>query len=118
MKRDAFLKINLFLFAICISGISQAEEIRDPFVSLGDKLEITQKKEEVIQLPFPVVLKGTMFTKNNFVAVVNDDIIKQGEKWKDFYVAKIEPGKVVLEWKNKKFEIGLSPKKQEEQKGE
>lgn len=95
-----------------------AEEIRDPFVSLGDKIESAQKLEGVLHLPYPIVLKGTLYSKNKLVAIINNNIIQEGQKWQDFYVEKIERGKVILEWRGKKFEIFLSPKeeKQKEKK--
>jgi len=87
-----------------------AEQFRDPFVSLGDKMGLTlQSKEEKVRLPYPVVLKGTLCSKNTFVAIVNDDIIKTGQKWREFYVEKIEKNMVILEWKGKRFKVILSP---------
>lgn len=95
-----------------------AEEIRDPFVSLGDKIEAADKLGGVLHLPYPIVLKGTLYSKNKLVAIINNNIIQEGQKWQDFYVAKIEKGKVTLEWRGKKIEIFLSPKeeKQKEKK--
>ncbi len=105
MKRSIFL--NIFLLMIISAGY--AEKFRDPFVSLGDKMGLTpQSKEEKIRLPYPVVLKGTLRSKNTFVAIVNDDIIKQGQRWREFYVEKIEKNMVILEWKGKKFKVILN----------
>ena len=100
------------LFIVCLMNIINLACLanlgaeRDPFVSLGEVMQA--KEEEVINLPYPVILKGTLRLGNNLVAIVNDDIIKEGQKWKEFYVVKIERAKVILEWKNKNFEIVVS----------
>lgn len=101
----------LWMIVILIS-FTYAEELRDPFASVGDKMTFTQKPQGEVKLPYPVTLRGTLCAKNAFVAIVNNAIIKEGQMWQDFYVAKIEPGKVILEWHSKKFEIALSPEEE------
>jgi hypothetical protein len=104
---DLYCKNTLFIVSLMIiinlSFLAILEAERDPFVSLG---EIMQAQEaEIVNLPYAITLKGTLRLGNTLVAIVNDDIIKEGQRWKEFYVAKIERAKVILEWKHKKFEI-------------
>ena len=99
------------LFIVCLmiiinlSSLAILEAQRDPFVSLGELMQA--KEQEIVNLPYPITLKGTLRLGNNLVAIVNDDIIKEGQRWKEFYVVKIERAKVILEWKHKQFEIVL-----------
>jgi len=110
MKRSVFF--NIFLFFLLVISAGYAEQFRDPFVSLGDKMGLTpQGKEEKIRLPYPVILKGTLCLKDTFVAIVNDDIIKPGQKWREFYVEKVGKNMVILEWKGKRFQVILNPEK-------
>lgn len=114
MKKNISFKIFLAIISFISFTYAQEPEPRDPFVSLGDKMGLTPEAQEEVRLPYSVVLKGTLCSKNIFVAIVNDDIIKQGQKWRDFYVAKIERNKIVLEWEGKKFEIGLSSEEEKQ----
>ena len=104
--------IVVLMLVILISQARSNEDLRDPFVSLGDKLALAQGPAEAVQLPYPVILKGTLCAKNIYAAIVNNDMIRQGEKWQDFYVVKIENGLVILEWRDKKFEIRMKPEKE------
>ena len=97
------------------AGFSFAGEApRDPFVSLGDKMELTQKPEESIHLPYPLVLKGTLCSKDSPAAIINGEILKEGQNWRDFSIVKIEKSKVSLEWQGKRFEIFLDSDKKED----
>lgn len=98
----------LTLCAVCFC-FAETQEIRDPFVSISDKMIPPNRgDQESVQLPSPMILKGTLCSKNGLVAIINDDIVKEGQKWHDFYVIKIEKEKVFLEWRGKKFELRMN----------
>ena len=119
MSRKIIFQQSLLILLTIIAvnfAFAQEGEGRDPFVSLGDKILAAQSLGGTLLLPYPIVLKGTLYSKNNLVAIINDDIIRQGQRWKDFYVVKIERAKVTLEWRGKEFEVFLSPAEEKEEK--
>jgi len=109
MNKNPALILMAIIAFLSFAYFACAQDLRDPFVSLGDKMEAAQKSEGTFRLPYPIILKGTLCSQNKVAAIINNDIIKEGQKWQDFYVAKIEKGKVILEWRDKKFEITLAP---------
>lgn len=114
MKKKLFL---IMAIGLILTGIGYAEDepaSRDPFASLSDKIFGEASSDQGMLLPYPIILKATLCSKDKFLAVLNDEIVKEGDNWKDFYVAKIEKGKVILEWKDKKFQILLDPLKNQD----
>lgn len=69
---------------------------RDPFVSLLDlkkqKLEAMRSQINLSELS----LKGIIWNDANPVAIINDEIVTQGEDWKGFKVEYIGREKVTL----------------------
>lgn len=107
----------LFLIIIRNALFAQGEEDRDPFLSFSDKIILSQKAQDLSTLPYPIVVNGIIWTEKIPVAMLNNDIVQQGENWRDFRVYRIEKDKVILKWENRKFEIFLdSAEKNETQK--
>ena len=101
-----FSMVVLFFYSIIInSGGAYAQGKRDPFVSIGDKMLLNKGAIEVVHLPYPVIISGTMCSKGVRLAVINGDIVREGGKWRDFIISKIERNKVILKWRGKKFQV-------------
>lgn len=102
------------------SGIlfAQQQEQRDPFLSLGDKIKLSQKpeQEDTPVLPYPIVVNGIIWTEKSPVAIINNDIVQEGSDWRDFKVDKIEKDKVILKRRESEFEIPLVLEEEDETK--
>lgn len=114
------IKIPL-LFYLSLSIISNnllfaknEDEQRDPFLSLADKIKLGDTSGNI--LPFPVVLSGIIWTKDVPLAMVNNEIVQQGEDWQGFKVEKIEKDKLILKRGGTLFEIPLITDKDDEDK--
>lgn len=103
-------------FIINNNLFAQEEKLRDPFLSLGDKIRLAQEAKDISVLPYPIVINGIIWTKNLPIAIINNDIVQQGEVWRDFKVEKIEKDKVILSRGSIQFEIPLLLEKENEAK--
>lgn len=108
----------LFLIIIRInSGLfAQEKKPRDPFLSLGDKIRLSQEANDISTLPYPIVLNGIIWTENLPMAILNNEIVQEGEVWRDFKVEKIEKNKVILSQRGSQFEIPLVSEEENEAK--
>ena len=101
-----YLIFSLIIIKINTLAFAQQEGQRDPFISLGDMMKLTKKDApDISTLPYPVVISGIIWTENCAVAIINNDIVQEKEKWRDFIVEKIEKDKVILRLGETKFEI-------------
>jgi hypothetical protein len=111
----------LLLFCLSLSIINnnnlafaqKEEEQRDPFLSLADKIKLGDTSSNI--LPFPVVLSGIIWTKDMPVAMVNNEIVQQGEDWQGLKVEKIEKDKLILKRGQTLFEIPLVTEKKDDE---
>lgn len=124
-SRKSRYKIKIFLSFFIFPSIiilvnnnllAQGEKQRDPFLSLGDNLKLSQKQEDFSVLPYPVILNGIIWAENLPVAIINNEIVQEKEMWRDFKVEKIAKDKVILKRGESQFEIPLAG--QEEMAGE
>ena len=101
-----FSMVVLFFYSIIINNSgAYAQEKRDPFVSIGDKMSLNKGAIEAVHLPYPVVVSGTMCSKGVKLVVINGDIVREGGKWRDFIISRIERDKIILKWRGKKFQV-------------
>ena len=91
------------------------EEIRDPFLSLNDKLKLAQKPLDITRLPYPVTVNGIIWTENLQLAVINDETVEKNQQWRDFKVEEIDKEKVILSLGKNRFEIPVITEKKEGQ---
>jgi hypothetical protein len=118
------LAVIVYFVNIRISTLNAAEKeksaqedagsLRDPFISVID-VKTTKgvpAKEREIKMPsFPMVLKGVMLQAGNSVAIINEDIVKEGQIWRDFKVERIDSQGVTLNYRQEILRLQL----QEEQ---
>ena len=83
------LSLSIIIFNVVFA--QRQDEQRDPFLSLADKIKLKESAGSV--LPFPVVLSGIIWTREVPLAMVNNEIIQEGEDWQGFKVEKIEKEK-------------------------
>lgn len=111
-----FFILSLIIIRISHNLFAQGEKLRDPFLSLGDKIRLAQEVKDVYALPYPIVINGIIWTEHLPVAIINNDIVQQGEAWGDFKVEKIEKDRVILSRGSIQFEIPLLLEKENEAK--
>jgi len=106
---NRFILLIFVSYIIIINVNANANNKRDPFVSLKDKAEAEKEKEKV-KLPYPIKLEGVMCGETTSLAILNGEIVKEGEQWREFKIEKIEKDRVILKWGDKK--IVLTSKKE------
>lgn len=106
----------LFLIMIRNTLFAQGEEDRDPFLSFSDKIILSQKAQDLSTLPYPIVVNGIIWSEKIPVAMLNNDIVQEGQTWRDFRVYRIEKNKVILKRGSNKFEIFLDSAEKNETK--
>ncbi len=102
--------LMIFIFCIIINIKSFAQKRRDPFVSLKDRTQVERNGR--VKLPYPIKLEGIMCSKEAALAILNGEIVKEGEKWREFKIEKIEKDRVILSWGDKKITIFSTPEKE------
>jgi hypothetical protein len=118
LKLKFFLLSFIIFFIIIIITINlfaQEKKTRDPFLSLGDKIRLSQETKDISILPYPIILNGIIWTKNSPIAIINDEIVQEGEVWRDFKVEEIQKNKVILSKGDSKFEIPLVTEEEKEE---
>lgn len=108
-------KLSFFLLlfvGICFimkdkSGILSAEEERNPFLSLSDKVKVEESYFDLTKLSYSIKLNGIIWKNDYPVAIINNEIVEIGQDWKDFKILGIEQDKVVLQHGKFKYEIFL-----------
>ncbi len=121
MKKHSKIRILLLFLTLSLiitSNILFAQQggPRDPFFSLGEKIKLSQKTEDFSSLPYPIVVNGIIWTEKLPVAILNEDIVQEGQVWRDFKVDKIEKDKVILRRGESKFEIPMLSEEENEAK--
>ena len=113
----SFFIIFLIIITINIGLFAQEKKARDPFLSLGDKIRLSQETKDISSLPYPIILNGIIWTENSPIAIINDEIVQKDEVWRDFKVEEIQKNKVVLSRGDSKFEIPLVSEEEKEENG-
>lgn len=97
----------IFILGIFILVLSSsfADDVRDPFSPLIDKNGriLIDEKLNVGSLK----LSGIIFSKDEKVAIVNGEIVKEGDYIGNYIIDKIEENKVVLKKGDEKFILEL-----------
>jgi len=111
-KNQNKIKFFLLFFVLCFIIIqiynysfAQGKKLRDPFLSLSDEIRLSKETKDIYTLPYPIVVNGIIWTENLPVAIINNDIVQEGEVWRDFKVEKIEKDKIILSRGDSQFEI-------------
>ena len=93
-------------------SLAAEDSIRDPFVSIVDLEKIRYQGKGVSQdIPsIPMALKGLMVGKSGSVAIINDEIVTEGQIWHDFNVEKIDQHGITLNYKDKTLRLELEKK--------
>ncbi|MDP1853629.1 MAG: hypothetical protein Q8L26_05460 [Candidatus Omnitrophota bacterium] len=79
--------------------------LRDPFVSLlgDDRLKKPDKEIEIAM--FPMALRGLMVREGKAVAIINEEIVTEGQIWHNFKVEDIDNTGVTLSYEGKTFRL-------------
>lgn len=82
--------------------------LRDPFISIMDIINIKEgmngqkTKDPLDEIPlFPMALKGVMLQEFNSVAIINEEIIREGQIWHDFKIESIDSQGVTFSYMGK-----------------
>ncbi len=107
-----FIALNTNLFA----QEAQEQEVKDPFLSLEDKVKLLEKPLDISKLPYPIILNGIIWADNLQLAVLNNEAVEKNQQWRDFWVEDIQREKVVLKLGNNRYEIPLAEEESSEKK--
>jgi hypothetical protein len=92
-----WLGLSLIVPCLCWSAAYADFLERDPFVSIVDLQEqrsVLQKKRSITISQMKV--KGIIWSARAPIAIINDELISQGDKWRGFTVDKIDKQAVSL----------------------
>ncbi len=95
------------------SFVYSKENRRDPFVSSLDKdsptgLRISfEAPQEDIKLPVEFMLKGILSKGSELYAIINDDVLRKGDRLGQVVIRDIRQDKVILEYAGREFTLSL-----------
>ena len=116
-------KIFLLMFISLLPLFAYPYGGRDPFVSLEKSMiekeerkevKVKPAKKELSKLLVNIHLQGVIWSKNKQLAIINEQILKEGEEFKGFIIKKIMPQKVVLKYGEEEIAISITPPEEEE----
>ncbi|OGX41195.1 MAG: hypothetical protein A2984_02070 [Omnitrophica WOR_2 bacterium RIFCSPLOWO2_01_FULL_41_12] len=104
----------LFMIVSCLAFYvsADAQDKRDPFIPLVDAQgnlvrDFTKPKAE--ELATKISLNGISKIKGVLYAIIDGELVKEGQMFGEFKVEKIEPDAVILGFGDKRFELRLEP---------
>lgn len=110
---------RFFLLSMIISSLvfylnvaAQQLDKRDPFIPLVDAQgnfikDFTKPKAE--ELATKISLTGISKIKGVLYAIIDGELVKEGQMFGEFKIEKIEPEVVILGFGDKRFELRLEP---------
>ena len=125
-KRRICLQAYVIFFAVSFNPAlfaqspspSPGEEAKDPFLSLSDKIKLSQTLFDVSHLPYPIVLNGIIWTQDAQLAIINGETVEKNQRWQDFKVEEIKKDRVTLRMGENRIELVLEPEESNVQKKE
>jgi len=126
LKKRICLEAYIIFFAVSLSPVLFAqspsppaqEEAKDPFLSLSDKIKLSQTPFDVSHLPYPIVLNGIIWTQEAQIAIINGEMVEKNQRWQDFKVEEIKRDRVTLRMGENRIELVLEPEESNVQKKE
>jgi len=123
-KKRICLQAYIIFFSVSLSpGLfaqspspSPEEEAKDPFLSLSDKIKLSQTLFDVTQLPYPIVLNGIIWAQDAQLAIINGEMVEKNQRWRDFKVEEIKKDRVTLGLGENRIELVLEPEESNVQK--
>lgn len=117
--KNILLLVVMACFVNIIDGTIFAEEkeeiglkvddlLRDPFVCIIDidKIRYQPDKGPSVRMPlFPMVLRGLMVQEGNSVAIINEEIVTEGQTWHDLEVVRIDDAGVTLSYRGEDLRL-------------
>lgn len=82
--------------------------LRDPFVYLVDESRLKPSGKDDSSLEkvlFPMALRGVMLQEGKAVAVINQEVVTEGQVWHNFKVEKIDKDGVSLSYQGKSMRL-------------
>ena len=85
--------------------------LRDPFTSIIDLDKVKYQpsvEARAVKMPsFPMELRGVMIREENSVAIINEDIVVEGQIWREFKVERIDSKGVTLNFMEEILQLKL-----------
>ena len=78
--------------------------LRDPF-SAPEGLEQSAEETGLSRIPFAIELKGIIIEGNKKYAILNDNIVKEKDTWRDITIEKIEKDYINVIYGGKQIKI-------------
>ncbi len=99
--------------------IYDAEGRRDPFIPLLDQqapqgLRTDFSPPEVkVKLPLEIDVKGILSKGNEYYAIINEQVMKEGQNLGEVKIKKIEANSVIVEYGQREFRLFLKKEKKQ-----
>lgn len=91
---------------------------RDPFISLldpssstGFRIDFTPPTQKV-KLPLEITVRGILQKDEQRYAIINDDVVREGDNIGEVEIKRIEKDKVILRYGPREFTIYLRKEKE------
>lgn len=122
-------KIVLYIFMIYLANILRvncawAQEqkpapeaggfLRDPFIAMVSEGQLNQPEQigpSLEQLLLPMTLKGVMVRDGKSVAIINEEIVVEGQIWHNLKVGRIDKESVTLSYEGKSMRLAMKEEK-------
>lgn len=80
--------------------------LRDPFVSLLGEEQLKKSDDKEIEIAvFPMALRGLMVREGKAVAIINEEIVTEGQIWHNFKIEDIDNTGVTLSYNGKTIKL-------------
>lgn len=93
--------------------IYDSEGRRDPFVPLLDRTSPTGLRiiliapRQELELPLDIKVKGILWNEQEYFAIINDEVLRQGQRLGEVKIKTIGKDMVTVEYRQKEFTIFL-----------
>ncbi len=104
----------IIFFLLILPCLAQADDSRDPFIPLVNEKGIMRtkfQKPRMEEINIKINLSGISKIGNTFYAIIEGELLKEGDNFKEFKIEKIEDNRVILSFGEKLFEILLETEK-------
>ena len=106
------------MVGMCVAYNQQGAwaESRDPFISIIDLEKQKLVEQKVLDLS-NVIVNGIIWNESASIAIINDELVMAGDKWRDVIMEKIEKDRVISRSQDKSYTLSIdnTPDAQKEQ---
>lgn len=112
MKKNIFL--IAFIFFLYFDAVDSLwAKKRDPFVSLEKSILktetslVSQQEKEISEILSGINLEGILYSSYNSYVIINEKVLKEGERIGEAIIKKILPHKVIFKYGEREAELKI-----------